>query len=71
MAKRRKRGRRKPRRKAARRSIWSRLLIILSVLLVGYIVYLDFQVRSQFTGKRWSLPARVYARPLELYAGLS
>ena len=71
MAKRRKRGRRKPRRKSARRSVWSRLLIILSVLLVGYIVYLDFQVRYQFAGKRWSLPARVYARPLELYAGLS
>ncbi|MGB5540599.1 MAG: penicillin-binding protein 1B, partial [Gammaproteobacteria bacterium] len=27
------------------------------------------QVTAQFTGKRWSLPARVYARPLDLYAG--
>jgi len=71
MAKRRKRGRRKPRRKAARRSVWSRLFIVLAILLVGYIIFLDFQVRHQFTGKRWSLPARVYARPLELYAGLS
>ena len=35
-----------------------------------YVVYLDYTVRTQFEGKRWSLPARVYARPLELYVGL-
>ena len=74
MAKRRKRGRKKTRRKAARhranRSLWLRIAVLLAVLLAGYIVYLDFQVRHQFAGKRWSLPARVYARPLELYAGL-
>ena len=33
----------------------------------AYIAYLDFQIRSQFEGKRWAIPARVYARPLELY----
>jgi len=38
--------------------------------MAGYITWLDYQVRHQFTGKRWSLPARVYARPLELYTGL-
>ena len=74
MAKRRKRGRKKTRRKSARRratrSLWVRIAVLLGVLLAGYIVYLDFQVRHQFAGKRWSLPARVYARPLELYAGL-
>jgi len=74
MAKRRKRGRKKTRRKAARRRahrpLWVRIAVLLAVLLAGYIVYLDFQVRHQFAGKRWSLPARVYARPLELYAGL-
>jgi penicillin-binding protein 1B len=43
---------------------------MLAVVLAGYIIYLDFQVRQQFDGKRWSLPARVYARPLELYVGL-
>ena len=25
----------------------------------------------QFEGRRWTLPAQVYAAPLELYAGLS
>ncbi len=36
--------------------------------LVAYIAYLDRVVVSQFEGKRFSLPARVYARPLELHA---
>ncbi|VAX07343.1 Multimodular transpeptidase-transglycosylase [hydrothermal vent metagenome] len=46
-------------------------LILLSfvLLLTGYFIYLDFIIRSQFEGKRWALPATVYARPLELYAG--
>ena len=70
MARRRKRGRKTSRRKnVRRRSLWVRLLLILSLLLAAYVAYLDFQVRQQFTGKRWSLPARVYARPLELYVG--
>lgn len=30
---------------------------------------LDRQVRSQFEGRRWTLPAQVYAQPTELYAG--
>lgn len=34
-----------------------------------YVGYLDYTVTSQFESKRWSLPARVYARPLDLYAG--
>ncbi len=70
MAKRRKRGRKKTRRKTSRRHFpWIKLTLALLLVLVGYVVWLDVQVTSQFTGKRWSLPARVYARPLELYAG--
>ena len=42
---------------------------VLCLLLAGYVTYLDLQVRQQFDGKRWSLPARVYARPLDLYVG--
>ena len=36
---------------------------------VLYGVHLDRVVRVKFEGKRWALPARVYARPLELYVG--
>jgi penicillin-binding protein 1B len=45
------------------------LLLVLALLLAGYTFYLDIRVRAQFEGKRWALPARVYARPLELYPG--
>jgi penicillin-binding protein 1B len=70
MARRRKRGRRKTRRKVVRRrSLWLRLVLLLCLVLAGYVAYLDLQVRQQFDGKRWSLPARVYARPLDLYVG--
>ncbi len=34
-----------------------------------YVGYLDYTVRQQFEGKRWSIPARVYASPVEIYAG--
>jgi penicillin-binding protein 1B len=50
----------------------SLLLIALGVggfLLFGYLGVLDYKVRKQFEGKRWAIPARVYASPLELYAG--
>lgn len=48
------------------------LIILASVamILLIYILYLDFAVRVRFDGKRWALPAKVYARPLELYPGL-
>lgn len=38
-------------------------------LLASYLGYLDYNVRTQFEGKRWAIPARVYASPVELYAG--
>lgn len=44
-------------------------LALLLLALTCYVVYLDYTVRSQFEGKRWALPAHVYARPLELYDG--
>lgn len=36
----------------------------------GYVYYLDRMVTHRFEGLRWTLPARVYAAPLDLYAGL-
>ncbi len=45
---------------------------VLGTLALGvYLVYLDEVIRTQFEGKRWALPARVYARPLELYPGMA
>lgn len=39
------------------------------VLLAALAMYLDAIVQEKFSGKRWSVPAKVFARPLELYAG--
>ena len=48
------------------------LLATLALLVVVVVVaVLDRRVTQQFEGRRWTLPARVYAQPLELYAGLS
>lgn len=47
------------------------LAVLAVILLFGFLfcIYLDSVIRSQFEGRRWSLPARVYARPLELFVG--
>src|SRR5262245_45345120 len=44
--------------------------LALALLVAGFTLYLDFRVRSEFEGRRFALPARIYARPLELHAGL-
>jgi penicillin-binding protein 1B len=68
----RKRQRRKSRR-IAPRIVWSRwlLLCLVGVTLAGvlYVVYLDRIVQLRFEGRRWSIPAKVYGRPLLLQAG--
>jgi penicillin-binding protein 1B len=52
---------------------WPRASAVLLLLLVtiGWLSYLDFVVTRKFDGRRWDLPAQVYARPLEIYAGLA
>ena len=44
-------------------------MVLVLVFAAGYVVWLDVRVRAQFEGKRWALPARVYARPVELWPG--
>lgn len=39
-------------------------------LLIPWTIYLDHEVRTEFEGRKWDLPSRVYARPLELYPEL-
>jgi penicillin-binding protein 1B len=66
---------RKPRRKVSRgrRLIVRTVLVGIAVgvaLVSGYLLYLDQLITNTFEGRRWSIPARVYAQPLELYPGL-
>lgn len=61
-----------PRRGWALARLWIFYGVLLMVTLVGiWTLYLDSVVREKFEGKKWALPARVYARPLELYQGQS
>src|SRR3569623_3751632 len=63
------------RNRASRKSrhiLWLALLGLITVAVIGAgvnVAYLDHNVRGQFEGKRWALPAYVYARPLELLPG--
>jgi penicillin-binding protein 1B len=43
------------------------LLALLAAIIL--VAVLDRRVTQQFEGRRWTLPARVYAQPLELYVG--
>lgn len=65
-----------PKKRPSRKASPHWLKTILFICLVGfafiftsYLGYLDYNVRKQFEGKRWAIPARVYAHPVELYAG--
>ncbi len=46
-----------------------RLSLALSVAVVLWCLWIDFEIRRDFEALQWALPARLYARPLELYAG--
>ncbi len=52
------------------RGLFLKLVLAGAVVALLAVVYLDAVVRHKFEGKRWSVPARVYARPLELHPGL-
>jgi penicillin-binding protein 1B len=44
-------------------------LAILAALVAAWVVHLDHVVTREFQGRHWSVPARVYAAPLDLYVG--
>lgn len=46
-----------------------RLLAAAAVVGVLAFMYLDAYIQREFSGKKWAVPAMVYGRPLELYAG--
>lgn len=46
------------------------LVVVAATVAVSVLlVQLDQRIRAEFEGRRWSVPARIYARPLELYPG--
>lgn len=61
----------KPKKGLLRRILgWCvKLSLVAIVAIGGYMIYLDGIVQEKFSGKRWTIPAKVYARPLELYVG--
>jgi len=44
-------------------------LIAFVLFFSSYLVYLNIQITEKMSGRIWSLPSHVYARPLELYQG--
>lgn len=47
-------------------------LFLFALLALGLVLaYLDIRIISTFNDRMWELPAKVYARPLELYADAS
>jgi len=57
-----------------RRWLWRTLsfgFIAFLIAFAGYWAWADHAVRERFAGAKWELAARIYARPLELYAGAS
>lgn len=63
-----------PKQKSNTPSHWFRNLFLIGFTVVAffftsYLGYLDYNVRQQFEGKRWAIPARVYASPVDLYVG--
>ena len=51
-----------------RRFFWQLAVVMLVLAALG-LAWLDAMVRHRFDAHQWQLPARVYARPVELYVG--
>ena len=47
-----------------------RLLVVIIVIGGGVLLYFDALIQHKFEGKRWAVPAKVYARPLEIFDGI-
>jgi penicillin-binding protein 1B len=70
-------ARRKKKNQPVRKSwlgrVWRFFALLAGIflgLMIPWIVYLNYQVTTEFEGRKWDLPSRVYARALELYPGL-
>jgi penicillin-binding protein 1B len=45
------------------------ILAVVALAALVALLVLDHRVTAQFEGRRWTLPARVYAQPIDLYVG--
>ncbi len=79
MADRRRKRRPAGRRRGGRQGLprWLRVTVLSGLVLgalgmaalAGYLFHLDRTITSTFEGRRWSVPAVIYAQPLELFPG--
>jgi penicillin-binding protein 1B len=71
------RKKRQPRKTSMKRgskSFWrslTALLLVMTIMAGLYVIVLDVRLKEKMSGRIWALPSQVFARPLELYAGLS
>jgi len=52
--------------------LWRLMLLLGGIflgLMVPWVAYLNHQVTTEFEGRKWDLPSRVFARALDLYPG--
>jgi penicillin-binding protein 1B len=60
-------------RKPSRRRSWlgAKIALLAIIILATWVGWQGLTVYRQFEGRLWSLPARVFASPLEVYPGLA
>ncbi len=66
-------GKRKPGKRSWIGRVFRLGLLVTGIglgLLIPWTLWLNHLVTTEFEGRKWDLPSRVYARPLELYEGL-
>jgi penicillin-binding protein 1B len=64
---------RAPQRRGAIARLWRLSLLVAGLvtgLMLPWLLWLDQLVTTEFEGRKWDLPSRVFARPLSIYRGL-
>lgn len=46
-----------------------KLLLLATIVLGAYLLYLDAIIQSRFAGNTWQVPAQIFARPMQLALG--
>lgn len=53
------------------RTYLTRFIAVFIMAFSAYLFSLNYLINQRFDGDTWALPSRIYARPLELYKGMS